>query len=87
VPERADLERYVSAALWQIAKKRYVLKPGTIGRCMIELAGRSIADSDAVIAEAVNRAATRAIRDNIAEIGPADIAAAARSVLTQTVRD
>ena len=87
VPERADLERYVSAALWQIAKKRYVLKPGTIGQCMIELAGCSIADSDAVIAEAVNRAATRAIRDNIAEIGPADIAAAARSVLTQTVRD
>jgi AAA+ superfamily predicted ATPase len=81
VPERADLERYVTATLATVANGRYTLMPGTAGRCMIELSGRSIADADAVIAEAVNRAATRAIRENVAEIRPADIAAAARSVL------
>ncbi|WP_150698339.1 AAA family ATPase [Pandoraea terrae] len=88
VPERADLERYISTALWQFAKERYGLKPGTIRQCMAELSGRTIADADAVIAEAVNRAATRAIRENVAEIRPADVAAAARSVLTtETVHD
>ncbi|MCC8401663.1 ATP-binding protein [Paraburkholderia sp. MMS20-SJTN17] len=81
VPERADLERYVTETLFKFARGRYVLKQGTIGRCMDVLAGRAIADADAVIAEAVNRAATRAIRDNIAEIRPLDVSAAARTVL------
>lgn len=80
VPERADLEQYVTATLWKIATNRYTLVSGTIRRCIVELSGRSIADADAVIAEGVNRAATRAIREDIAEIRPADITAAARSV-------
>ncbi|WP_175425490.1 AAA family ATPase [Trinickia violacea] len=81
VPDSADLRRYINATLGRIAKRRYSVILGTFAQCMAELSGRSIADADAVISEAVNRAATRAIRENIAEIRPADVAAAARSVL------
>jgi transitional endoplasmic reticulum ATPase len=81
VPDHADMERYVTAAIGEAANGHYTLMAGTVARCMIELSGRSIADADAVMAEAVNRAAIRAIRENVAEIRPADIAAAARSVI------
>ncbi|QCP54356.1 AAA family ATPase [Trinickia violacea] len=87
VPERADMERYVSATLWRIANGQYSLERDILRQCMVVLAGRSIADADAVIAESVNRAATRAIRENVAEIRSADVVAAARSVLDDRIAD
>ncbi|MCO5396660.1 ATP-binding protein [Ralstonia soli] len=79
VPERADLVRYVSKQLRQAAKGRYDLKKGAIARCIKLLAGRSIADVDGLISEAVNRAAVRALRSGVAEIRAADVVAAAQT--------
>ncbi|MGF6539376.1 transitional endoplasmic reticulum ATPase [Paraburkholderia youngii] len=87
VPEHTDLERYINEALFRVARGRYVLKYGTIGKCVGVLTGRSIADADAVIADAVNRAATRAIRENIREIRPLDVSAAARAVFASETAD
>jgi transitional endoplasmic reticulum ATPase len=80
VPGRQDMRRYVTASLTKISDQRYALVTGVTERCLSVLAGRSVADADAVLNRAVNLAAVRALQENVAELRAADVSAAARSV-------
>jgi transitional endoplasmic reticulum ATPase len=83
VPERQDMRLYLSQKLAKAVGNMYTVAPGVLDRCVAVLAGRSIADADAVIAHAINFAAVRALRENVAQMLPGDVSAAARAVFTE----
>ena len=68
-------------SLKKISDQRYTIMRGVTERCLSVLAGRSIADVDAVLSRAVSLAAVRALQENVKEVRPVDISAAADSVL------
>ncbi|BCZ85195.1 AAA family ATPase [Paraburkholderia terrae] len=86
VPGSQDLRQYIITGLKKIAAQRYTILRGVSERCLSVLAGRSIADVDAVLSRAINFAAVRALQENVAELRPADISAAANVVLTEQDR-
>jgi transitional endoplasmic reticulum ATPase len=81
VPDHDDMERYVIGKLKQVSEGQYALNDGVVEKSLSVLSGRSIADADAVIARAINFAAVRALQENVIELRPADVIAAARAVL------
>ncbi|CAN7798180.1 AAA family ATPase [Paraburkholderia hospita] len=81
VPGFQDLRQYVMTSLKKISDQRYTIMRGVTERCLSVLAGRSIADVDAVLSRAVNLAAVRALQENVKVVRPVDISAAADSVL------
>jgi transitional endoplasmic reticulum ATPase len=80
VPERQDMREYLSMKLQKVAGSTYKVEPGVLDRCAAVLAGKSVADADAVIAKTVNHAALRALRGGETEIRPGDVDVAARMV-------
>ena len=84
VPERQDMKAHVKTGLQKISDQRYTIASGVTERCLSVLAGRSIADADALLNRAVNLAAVRALQESVAELHPADISAAARSVFADS---
>jgi SpoVK/Ycf46/Vps4 family AAA+-type ATPase len=82
VPGVQDLRRYVITALKKISDQHYTIVSGVTERCLSVLAGRSIADADAVLTRAINLAAVRALQKNVAELRPEDISTGAESVFT-----
>jgi transitional endoplasmic reticulum ATPase len=85
VPKREDMRLYVSRKLASVTSKRYAVAPGVLDRCIVLLDGRSIADADAVVAKAINFAAVRALRGNVAQLCVADVIAAASVVFAEHV--
>lgn len=86
VPGREDMAQYVSAKLRKLAGSTYLIMPGTCARLLELLAGRSIADADAVLQKAMDAGAVRALRENVAQLRRIDVEAAAASVFAvQTV--
>jgi transitional endoplasmic reticulum ATPase len=85
VPKREDMRLYVSRKLASVTSKRYAVAPGVLDRCIVVLDGRSIADADAVVAKAINFAAVRALRGNVAQLCVADVIAAASVVFAEHV--
>jgi transitional endoplasmic reticulum ATPase len=85
VPKAEDMRLYVSRKLESVTCKRYTVAPGVLDRCIVVLHGRSIADADAVVAKAINLAAVRALRENVAHLCVADVIAAARVVFAEHV--
>ncbi|NPT42375.1 AAA family ATPase [Paraburkholderia sp. 1N] len=80
VPEPQDMRAYLGQKLAKVAGNIYTVAPGVLDRCVAVLAGRSIADADAVIAQAINFAAVRALRGAGARLCPGDMSAAAQVV-------
>jgi transitional endoplasmic reticulum ATPase len=80
VPGEQDMAQYATAKLRKLASSTYVIMPGTRARLLELLAGRSIADADAVVQKAIDAAAVRALREKVAELRCSDIEAAATSV-------
>lgn len=80
VPGRQDMRQYVTDSLQKISDRRYTILTGVTERCLSVLAGRSVADADAVLNRAVNLAAVRALQESVAELRAADVSAAAQSV-------
>jgi transitional endoplasmic reticulum ATPase len=76
---------YVSRKLASVTSKRYAVAPDVLDRCIVVLDGRSIADADAVVAKAINFAAVRALRGNVAQLRVADVIAAASVVFAEHV--
>jgi transitional endoplasmic reticulum ATPase len=85
VPKREDMHLYVSRKLASVTSGRYAVAPGVLDRCMVVLDGRSIADADAIVAKAINFAAVRALRGNVAQLCLADVIAAASVVFAEHV--
>jgi transitional endoplasmic reticulum ATPase len=85
VPKAEDMRLYVSRKLASVTSKRYAVAPGVLDRCIVLLDGRSIADADAVVAKAINFAAVRALRGNVAQLCVADVIAAASVVFAEHV--
>jgi transitional endoplasmic reticulum ATPase len=85
VPKQEDMRLYVSRKLASVTSKRYTVDPGVLDRCIVVLDGRSIADADAVVAKAINFAAVRALRENVAQLCVADVIAAASVVFAEHV--
>jgi len=85
VPKQEDMRLYVSRKLASVTSKRYAVAPDVLDRCIVVLDGRSIADADAVVAKAINFAAVRALRGNVAQLRVADVIAAASVVFAEHV--
>ncbi|MGF6724970.1 transitional endoplasmic reticulum ATPase [Paraburkholderia sp. GAS41] len=83
VPQQEDMRLYVSRKLASVTRDRYAVASGVLDRCIAELAGRSIADADALIHKSINTAAVRALRENVAHLCVADVIAAARLVFAK----
>jgi transitional endoplasmic reticulum ATPase len=83
VPQQEDMRLYVSRKLASVTRNRYAVASGVLDRCIAELAGRSIADADALIHKSINTAAVRALRENVAHLCVADVIAAARLVFAK----
>jgi len=83
VPEWHDMREYLRMKLKKVAGSMYKVEPGVLDRCEAVLAGKSIADADAIVAKTVNLAAVRALRDGVTEIRPGDVDAAARTVFVE----
>ncbi len=83
VPGFQDLRQYTITSLKKISDQRYTILSGVTERCLSVFTGRSIADVDAVLSRAINLAAVRALRENVAELRPTDISAAAKVVLLE----
>ncbi|WP_241023812.1 AAA family ATPase [Burkholderia sp. Ac-20365] len=84
VPGEKDMVGYLNARLVAVVAGKFEILPGTADRLIEVLAGRSIADADEVLQKAVDNAALRALRHDVAQIGPDDVSAAARVVLVAT---
>lgn len=80
VPVEDDMMRYVTARLKKLAGRHYVIMPGTRGRLNALLAGRSIADAEALLQRTVDNAAVRALRESVSEIRMVDVDVAATRV-------
>jgi transitional endoplasmic reticulum ATPase len=80
VPEADDMTRYVDAKLKKLAGSNFACTRETVESLLSALAGRSIADADAVMQKAIDAAAVRKLREGAAEIGPHDVREAARAV-------
>ncbi|MEM5440042.1 AAA family ATPase [Paraburkholderia diazotrophica] len=80
VPSSQDMIQYACAHLKKLAGSTYVIMPGTRLRLQQLLAGRSIADADAVLQKIVDMAAVRALRERVNEIRATDVELAAASV-------
>jgi transitional endoplasmic reticulum ATPase len=80
VPGDEDMAQYATAKLKKLAGSPYVIMPETRNRLLRALAGRSIADADAVIQKTIDAAAVRALRESVNEIRPGDVQKAAASV-------
>ncbi|CAB3800477.1 ATP-dependent zinc metalloprotease FtsH [Paraburkholderia ultramafica] len=83
VPGSEDMARYASAKLTRLAGSTYEIMPDTRARLLDMLAGRSIADADAVMQKAIDAAAVRALRESVNEIRPEDVEHASRTVLNE----
>ncbi|OUL89774.1 AAA family ATPase [Paraburkholderia hospita] len=80
VPSADDMQRYATKKLTTLAGTNYRILPATLDTLALTLAGRAIADADAVLQKTVDSAAVRALREQIAEIRPDDVEAGARTV-------
>jgi transitional endoplasmic reticulum ATPase len=80
VPSADDMQRYTTRKLAKLAGTNYRILPATLDTLAVTLADRAIADADAVLQKTVDSAAVRALREQIAEIRPDDVEAAARTV-------
>jgi transitional endoplasmic reticulum ATPase len=85
VPEREDMRAYASRKLADMTRNRYTVASGVLDRCVMVLDGRSIGDADAVITNAVNIAAVRAMRGSVAQLRVSDVSFAARAVFVENV--
>lgn len=85
VPDQGDMRLYVGRKLASVTCNRYTVAAGVLDRCIVVLDGRSIADADAVVAQAINFAAIRALRESVAQLCVADVIAAARAVFAEHV--
>ncbi|MBN3760787.1 AAA family ATPase [Burkholderia sp. Ac-20365] len=81
VPSFQDLRQYIITSLKKISDQRYTIVSGVTERCLSIFTGHSISDVDAVFSRAINFAAVRALQENVAELRPTDISAAAEIVL------
>lgn len=79
-PSADDMQRYATKKLKILAGTNYRILPATLDTLARTLAGRAIADADAVVQKTVDSAAIRALREQIAEIRPDDVEAASRAV-------
>jgi transitional endoplasmic reticulum ATPase len=80
VPEADDMTRYVDAKLKKLAGSHFACTRETVESLLSALAGRSIADADAVMQKAIDAAAVRQLREGSTEIRPHDVSEAARAV-------
>jgi transitional endoplasmic reticulum ATPase len=80
VPSADDMQRYTTRKLKMLAGTNYRILPATLDALGLALTGRAIANADAVIQKTIDSAAVRALREQIAEIRPDDVEAAARAV-------
>jgi transitional endoplasmic reticulum ATPase len=80
VPSADDMQRYATKKMTTLAGTNYRILPATLDTLASALAGRAIADADAVLQKTVDFAAVRALREQIAEIRSDDVEAAARTV-------
>lgn len=81
VPDRADMDAYIGRALQRHERAGYVFLPEATLQLSARLAGRSIADADAVIQALIDDAATRRIREQVNEVGADAVDCAADLVL------
>ncbi|MEM5383525.1 AAA family ATPase [Paraburkholderia phymatum] len=80
VPSSADMQRYATKKLTALAGNNFRVLPATLDTLAMALSGRAIADADAVVQKSLDSAAVRALREQIAEIRPDDVEAAARTL-------
>jgi transitional endoplasmic reticulum ATPase len=80
VPSADDMRRYATRKLTTMAGTNYRILPATLDTLARTLADRAIADADAILQKTIDSAAVRALREQIAEIRPDDVEAAARTV-------
>ncbi|EIM94451.1 AAA ATPase [Paraburkholderia hospita] len=80
VPSADDMRRYATRKLTTMAGTNYRILPATVDTLARTLADRALADADAILQKTIDSAAVRALREQIAEIRPDDVEAAARTV-------
>ncbi|WP_336602481.1 AAA family ATPase [Paraburkholderia bengalensis] len=86
VPSSARLERYIVSKLRQMAGARYVIMPGVRDRLNEVLAGKSIADTEALLQRMIDTAAVRVLRHQVAEINSDDVSVAASAMFAASGR-
>ncbi|BCG05246.1 hypothetical protein PPGU19_098140 (plasmid) [Paraburkholderia sp. PGU19] len=86
VPSADDMQRYATKKLTTLAGTNYRILPATLDALALALAGRAIANADAVIQKTIDSAAVRALREQIAEIRPDDVEAAVCTVFADRCR-
>ena len=73
VPSAADMKQYVAKKLKDLAHHKFRILPAAVDALIDVLTGRSIADANAVIQKAIDSAAVRVLRGQVAEIRPDDV--------------
>jgi transitional endoplasmic reticulum ATPase len=82
IPSTQAMNTFIATGLKRLAGGTYVIMPGVRAQLTRLLAGKSIADAEAVLQRMIDTAAVRALREHVAQIQTDDVWAAARTVFT-----